>query len=305
MKFKKLTPQDYKKLKPFFENQRYELCEYSLPTQIAWSIESFRAQWLIKEETLVIGTEYTKYKNYRHLILPVSPTSSHTPSELYELAKSLGYDKYWFVPESYIKKYGKREIHRFFSISEQKGFKDYIYRSEDLAYLEGNKYSKKRNLIKQFQRNYFEKRNVEIQEINNNNSGDCIDFLEEWCKVRRCDDIDEEELACEKLASINTLINIEKFDSQGILLRIDGKVSAFGVVAHLTSDMAILQHEKAFENVKGLYQYFDNECIKRLCGGYTYVNKESDMNVPGLKKSKRSYHPERYVNSFELKVKIK
>ena len=60
---------------------------------------------------------------------------------------------------------------------------------------------------------------------------------------------------------------------------------------------------KAFENIKGLYQYLDNECIKRLCKGYKYVNKENDMSIAGLAKAKKSYHPVRYIRAFQLTVK--
>jgi hypothetical protein len=64
--------------------------------------------------------------------------------------------------------------------------------------------------------------------------------------------------------------------------------------------MATLQYEKAYDKIKGLYQYFDNQCAKRLFNGYTYINKESDMGVEGLAKAKKSYHPIHIIESFRL-----
>jgi hypothetical protein len=69
--------------------------------------------------------------------------------------------------------------------------------------------------------------------------------------------------------------------------------------------MATLQYEKAFGSIKGLYQYFDNACARMLVNGYTYLNKESDMGIPGLTKAKKSYHPLKMVRSVKLILKAR
>ena len=91
--------------------------------------------------------------------------------------------------------------------------------------------------------------------------------------------------------------------ADGLLLRIDNAVSAFGIAGHLTETTGALHFEKAYAGVKGLYQYFDNLCAKHLFNGYQYINKESDMGIPGIAKAKRSYHPVRIVKSYRLTVK--
>jgi hypothetical protein len=93
------------------------------------------------------------------------------------------------------------------------------------------------------------------------------------------------------------------FHLNGILIRVDGVVSAFGIASHLTDNMGVLHFEKAFASMKGLYQYFDRECARRLFGNYTYINKESDMGIPGLAKAKKSYHPVMRVKSYKLIAK--
>ena len=55
--------------------------------------------------------------------------------------------------------------------------------------------------------------------------------------------------------------------------------------------------------IKGLYQYFDQLCTDRLLNGYRYINKESDMDVPGLAKAKKSYHPVMKIKSYKLILK--
>jgi uncharacterized protein len=76
------------------------------------------------------------------------------------------------------------------------------------------------------------------------------------------------DLSCEKQAAINALNHFGAFDLKGILLRVDGKVSAFGISAPLTPEMATLQYEKALGSIKGLYQYFDNALRPQALRGF-------------------------------------
>jgi hypothetical protein len=90
---------------------------------------------------------------------------------------------------------------------------------------------------------------------------------------------------------------------KGLMLRLDGQVVAFGMASILTQDMGVIHFEKALSSIKGLYQYFDKTCVKHLLKDYKYTNKENDMGIPGLKKSKKSYHPVMIEDSYELKLR--
>jgi hypothetical protein len=303
MKFKQIIPSDFRILKPFFSGQRHRLSVYSLSSIIAWQTEEFHPCAFVDKDSLFIAGEYVTLKENRHLILPISPTREYAPEELYDLAKGFGFEKYWFIPEDYLKQYGKMRVKALFKVKEQKDFEDYVYSADDLAKLKGNKYSRKRNLIHQFKRSYVYRNRVKIETITPSFVTECRDFVEKWCDEQNCDHKDEYYLYCEKEAAINMVENIKLFEAHGILLRIDGVVSAIGIASRLTEDMGILQFEKAFAGVKGLYQYFDQECARRLFQGFTYINKESDMNVPGLAKAKKSYHPVMMVKSYALTLR--
>ena len=73
--------------------------------------------------------------------------------------------------------------------------------------------------------------------------------------------------------------------------------------SYLTDDMGVLNFEKAFSRMKGLYQYFDNQCARRLFDDYRYINKESDMGEANLAKAKKSYHPATMIRSYELTLR--
>ena len=303
MKFKQLIPSDYPVLKKFFHRQKYRLCVYTLPSIIAWSTDAYQPYAAIDGDTLITSAEFTKRKENRYLTLPISPSRDFSPEYLYKLAVELGLESYCFVPEDYLEHYGRKRIQELFDIKHQKAFDDYIYLTKDLSTLKGNKYSKKRNLIHQFNREYLDKGRVVTTNMRPAVVPECIDFLDKWCEEHDCDGEQNEELSCEKQAALNTINNIDLFELEGLLLRIDGVISAFGIASHLTENMGVLHFEKALSNIKGLYQYFDSECAKRLFKGYKYINKESDMNDPGLAKSKKSYHPVMIVKSYKLIIK--
>jgi len=189
-------------------------------------------------------------------------------------------------------------------MEEQEEFEDYVYLAEDLASLKGNRYVRKRNLIHQFQREFMGNGvRVRIEPVTTASAPECLDFLEAWCEQRDCDVDGDIDLACERRAVITSLENLEALELKGILIRVDGAVNAFGIVSHLSDEMGILNYEKAFSNVKGLYQFLDNQCAKQLFAGYRYINKESDMNLPNLARMKRSYRPVLRVKSYKLTLK--
>ncbi len=303
MTFTPITAKDYQRLKPFFRSQAYRLCAYSLPVVIAWQNDNYRPLAHVDGDTLWIGADFTTTPEYRHLIMPLPADGGQNPETLARVARTSGFEQYWFVPECYVNAWGKDLIRRFFRLNRQKGYDDYVYRTSDLADLKGNRYAKKRNLINQFKAAYVETGRADIEPINDANIDACTVFLERWCDIMACGSDTKNDLACEKIAVLNTLTNIGSFDVRGLAIRIDGDICAFGIGSALTADMGGLHFEKAYADIKGLYQYLDTLCARELFKDVAFINKESDMGIPGLAKAKRSYHPAEMVKSYKLTLK--
>lgn len=303
MQFNPITSDDYHTLKKFFINQAYQLSTYSLFSIIVWSNPSLRAYFAVEDDTLIILNEPHNRPDERHLILPLSLNETITPENLNEFAKRSGVARCCFVPETFLMVHDLNLVERYFTVLEQPEFEDYIYLTEDLVGLKGNRYARQRNQIHQFVKTYYGQGRVNIETITSDNVGDCLVFLEKWCEQRGCDLDRNESLACEKLAAINALTCLDRLESSGILIRVDGEVSAFGICSYLTDDMGVLNFEKAFSDIKGLYQFLDNECAGRLFSRYRYINKESDMNLPNLAQSKNSYNPVMKLKSYCLTVR--
>jgi hypothetical protein len=295
----------YRRLKPFFSGQPHRLSAYSLPAILVWQNDAYAPHALVEGDTLVIGAEFNRPedRDNRHLMLPMDRKGMHSPEQLRDLAHRLGYERYWFIPEDYITLWGRSGVDALFDIHEHNAYHDYVYRTADLIDLKGNRYAKKRNLINKFKREFGGNGRLTSQPISRANASECIAFIEQWCDDRSCQIEDEEGLDCEKQACINALSHIEELEMKGLALRLDGEVKAVAIGNALTTDMAVLHFEKADADIKGLYQYFDQLCTRALFPDRVYLNKESDMNLPGLAKAKKSYHPVDRVKSFQLHLK--
>ena len=304
MNFKPVSIDHYKILKPFFSENPYSLSVYSPASIIAWSYRTFKADYAIDDGNLYICGYEEDHPLERHLILPVSlQRISFTPSMLYDTARKTGFDLYWYVPGDYLETLDSDELKSLFLIEEQPEFKDYVYLTDDLIHLRGNRFSKKRNLINQFTREYLRRNRVKVDEIRPEDVDECLQFLELWCDQHDCDTEQESSLACEKHAVITTLKNMNRLESKGIQVRVDGKIYAFGIGSRLNQTTATLNFEKADSGIKGLYQFLDNECARRLFSEFRYINKESDMNIPNLAESKQSYNPILRIPSFKLTLR--
>ncbi len=302
MKFTQMIPSEYSGYKKFFKNQRYPLCGYALSSIIAWSGDAYKPYGAVHGDALIVKVEFATETQNRHMILPISPEREFSPEELRDLAEQNGINKYWFVPESYIQRFGPERVGKYFEVTDHDGYSDYVYRTEDLSELKGNRYAKKRNLIHQFEQTVVEKGRMGVGRITRLSVGECLEFLEKWCEERDCGSSADDDLACEKQALINTIENMAAMEVKGIFLRIDNQVCAMAMAAHLVEGMGALQYQKAFARIKGLYQYFDRECARRLFNGYRYINKESDMGIPGIARAKKSYHPVMRIKAFILEL---
>jgi hypothetical protein len=301
---KPLSNKDYPLLKHSFERQPHRLSTYSLPSIIAWSSNCFESYYEIVHGEVIVTTRNNKRQdNNGYMILPISTHGRPSPASLRELVMATGCKRICFVPGDYLQQVGDSALDPYFHIVEQTEYEDYLYRTQDLVELKGNRYAKKRNLIHQFSQEYVHQNRVVTGPITEDDVPQCLDFLEKWCDLRQCDKEQEENMACEKSAVMMALHTIEELEWRGLWIRIDGEICAFAIMSHLTQDMGVLNFEKAYPHIKGLYQYLDNECAKELFHGYVFMNKESDMGLDALAKSKKSYHPIEKLKSYCLTIK--
>ncbi|MDD5628043.1 MAG: phosphatidylglycerol lysyltransferase domain-containing protein [Elusimicrobia bacterium] len=301
MDFDLLKPEHYQRLKPFFAAQSQPLSAYSLASLISWSQCIYDTVFAVAGDAVIIGERRMDDPGRKHLLLPVCPNGPKPPAWLKEQALAGGFKEYHLVPQTYLDGFGA-EVEKLFAVTEETEYEDYVYLSAHLAELPGRDYAKKRNLVRQFERDCVDSGRAKAELISQANAGDCLACLEGW-RAERGGQQWTGLLECERQAVIRALQNFALFEFQGLMVLIDGQVQGFGIGSRLKDDTWVLHFEKALSRVKGLYQYLDRECARRLFPGVTFLNKESDMGDAGLAKAKLSYSPAFRVKSYRLELR--
>ncbi len=300
--FQRLKPEDYPVIKKFFDKHRYPLCEYSPATIIAWNRCLYEVSWKIDGDLLLIAETDLEPPAARRLLMPVPhPFRDLPPAELADIARRNRHTRYYYVPQDYYERH-KAGLDALFLAEEQQGFMDYLYHTRDMAQLAGHKYSKKRNLIAQFNKQTAAARKVKVEPLTRRNNGACLNLLDRWARDPEAG-ARLDMLNCERKAIINGLKHFDLLELKGVLVRIDGEISGFAFGSRLSDGVFVLNFEKALDDIKGLYQFLDNELAKHLPPHYSFINKESDLGKPGLAKTKESYYPAFKIKSYSLTLK--
>jgi len=302
MDFDLLKPEHYPRLKPFFAAQSQPLSAYSLASLVSWSQCLFDTIFTLVDDAVLFGERRMDDPGRKHLLLPVCPNGPKPPAWLKDRAAANGFREYHLVPQTYLDGFGRAEVEKLFSVREETEYEDYVYLSANLAGLPGRDYAKKRNLVRQFEREYLEPGRVRADAITPANAGECLACLDVW-RSERGDKDWNGLLECERQAITTALHHFAALELQGLLVAVDGKVRGFGIGSRLKDDTWVLHFEKGSDQVKGLYQYLDRECARRLFPGVTFLNKESDMGDAGLAQAKLSYRPTFRVKSYRLELR--
>ena len=177
---------------------------------------------------------------------------------------------------------------------EHRDYFDYVYLSSDLAELSGSTYSKIRNRLNKFKRNY----NYSTEQISEENMDEVMRFLDRWCLWRDCGS--DPLLENERKAILYSMSHFFDLDLSGLIICIDDEIEAIVVYEEMNPGTAIVHYEKGSPDFDGIYKAINQETAKILQKDFKFINRESDMGIPGLRKAKISYRPDHMVELFHI-----
>lgn len=170
---------------------------------------------------------------------------------------------------------------------------EYVYHTADLADLPGKRYHGKRNHVSAFLRSH----DPVLADYTDEYRDACLLLQDEWARTGQDNPLAADE---EYISIIKALDNHEALGLQGMVVLLDGKVSAFTFGEQLTNDTALIHIEKAQRDVNGMFTYINQAFVQRNWAGTRYVNREEDMGIPGIRQAKRSYHPAFMVDKYDV-----
>jgi hypothetical protein len=287
--FQELTSENIDIIKCYLKKYRYDTCDYNATNFFAWS-HFMNVKWGMYRDRILFYNFNTQFMLYQ-LGEKFSPEEMFNVSTMIENEGCRG--NFISVPEHYIE--NNPGINDHFEPVYDRCNSDYVYLSKKLTELSGRKLRKKKNLISQFMRLHGD---YKVEVFESKYIDMCLELSHKWCKDHNdvCDD--------EKILELNVLEraarNYELTGLEGLLIFCDGKLIAFALFSELNEETVTVHFEKFDYAYKGSAQLINRETAIYLKDRYKYINREQDVCLEGLRKSKLSYDPEIIMPTYRL-----
>jgi len=282
MQFKDITLEDFQRFKG-----DASICELSFTNLFIW--HSFdRAKFTIINNNICI------------LITPANETPYFLePLGKNQLTETVATclkhtNKMSRVTESFIAKLSLKE-HKIRCLRDQF---DYVYETKSLAELKGKKYDGKRGHLKKFQKRHPEYTFVPLTK---EHEAGAKQLFEEWFSAReKTKYFSKLAYEAQKEAIQNAFKYFNKLQMLGGALIVDKVFKGFTLGSWLNSETIDVHFLYGNPGLQGIFQIILWEACNKVYTQAKFVNLEQDLGIPGLRKSKLSYHPLRLEKKFEF-----
>lgn len=180
---------------------------------------------------------------------------------------------------------------------------DYLYDAQSIVTLKGKKLSGQRNHINKFRQTY---ENWSFEEIGEDIIPLAKSFYDNYfADIAKQDSFSDEE----KESLYEQLALWDKYGQHGGILTVtdsEGEKAVVGIsVGETVGDTLIVHTEKADTSYAGAYPMLTN-CFARsfVKDKTSYINREEDCGVEGLRTSKLSYHPISLLEKWNVTLKF-
>jgi hypothetical protein len=288
MIFKRLTIDDKSIFEKFIYPYKFLSCEYSFTTLYIWR-EACDICFTIYKDALIIKKK--DFEGRYYFMQPLGYSKENLKDIIdaltnYKMKHKMAY-LFKDLEESFIE-----EIRGIYDdvddicIKEDRDNFDYLYEAENLIKLSGKKLHGKKNHYNSFIKNYtYEVK--DIIEADKEVIKDVVAAAETWYQ----DNNDDYMLRYELQGIKDLLKNIHIIDINGIAVYVNGEIVAFSLGEKLNNNLAVIHIEKGDMNYKGVYSFINKTFVDRCFSDVKIINREQDLGIAGLRKSKLSYYP--------------
>lgn len=180
---------------------------------------------------------------------------------------------------------------------------DYIYERTSLEAMSGARYSRKRNWIRRFEREFP---GWEYQAISEHSIDDVRFVAHEWFREREADGREVSHFERDRLFEV--LAEISHLPVFGGLVYVGPGVPAAFALGSMTSRRVCdLHYEKGLSRFvsKGVIPLLNREFARNSCiDGCEEINFEEDLGIEGLRRMKLSYFPREILRKRYAKAQL-
>jgi len=287
----KLTFEDKPLLEALFKEMQPQISELTFTNLYVWNeAEPVRLSRLNKTVLL----QRRRILDGKNVFLP--SWTNEAISTLLENLRKVAVENHTEILLYGIDSMQAGQLSERYRVSPDRDNWDYIYLSSDLADLPGDKYHSKRNFVTRCLADH----KCEYAKLDASVVNDCLQLQTEWCNLRQCGSVPS--LEAENRAIKTIFDRYPQLNVFGGAVYVDDKLEAFTLAEPLNSETAVIHFEKANPQIVGLYQLINQWFCQNVLRTFTFVNREQDLGIPGLRKAKLSYHPhhmqEKYVSTI-------
>ena len=292
--FREIRIEDKSIFQDFLASSPPEISEYTFTNLFMWHYY-YNLLWCLWDECICLLAQPEESQPFFLPPLCTDNFQERTHTFLHHLRKQGITPAIHRVAEDLVKQFLATADH--LEIIFDRDHCDYVYLTQDLIKLDGNRYHGKRNHINNFKKHHtyhYTTLSPDLVEA-------CLALESEWCNLKHCEMFSG--LLGEERAIYEALHNMDKLNFKGGVIHINGTVEAFALGEQLNPHTAVIHIEKANPAFDGLYQLINQEFCAHEWKDIPYINREQDLGEEGLRKAKLSYHPHHLVNKYIVTLK--
>ena len=297
LQFKPLQAEDMCKIAPFYALRPNKTCDSVYLDSFIWR-DYYQVKYTVSDEKAVLFLMEKDGEPFTAMPICREEDLSYYFNQLVEyfnevLKKPI---KIFLADEEAIN-YLKLDPDKFL-VKEEEDLKDYLYDAEALRTLAGKKLHKKKNHLNSFLKQYEGR--YEYRSLICSDREAVLSFLDEWWenKVEAAEFV--RQLDYEVMGIHDILKNCSMLNVRMAGVYVDGSLKAFTIGTYNPLEkMAVIHIEKADPEVKGLYQFINQQfLIHGFSEEVKLVNREDDVGMEGLRRAKMSYYPIGFARKY-------
>ncbi|MFZ0242008.1 MAG: phosphatidylglycerol lysyltransferase domain-containing protein [Desulfobacterales bacterium] len=183
-------------------------------------------------------------------------------------------------------------------IEEDRDNWDYLHDIKEMVALKGNRFHKKKNLLKQFIKKY----DYRYETFSPATIEPAMAMQADWCNWRDCES--SEVLSAENRAVFKVLMHWNDLVGlTGGVLIVEDIIVAYTLAEKMDDESVVIHYEKGCPDYKGVYQAINQMFLESLPDTFKIVNREQDLGEEGLRQAKMSYNPSDFLKKYRVTVK--
>lgn len=299
IEFHKLTLSDKEQYDYYYKLSGSPITDMTFNCRYAWDA-AFHSELAVINDCLVMISDGGCFTD-PHMLIPLGNFDSTGLMNIIEAVRPVFAERGWQmkimgIDEGKLPIFEKlpyRSIHFCFS----NDFSDYVYSAEDLRTLSSEKLRKKRGHINRFLRQYPDCRYTSITA---GDRDDCLLLVKNWCDSKGIDIGDCKDSDYPMIKRL-----FEDFDALSVyggVIRIGGEAAAFSLGSLGNHNRAFIHFEKANPVYDGAYTAINQMVLSNEFPDVATVDREEDLGIPGLRKSKQSYYPIEMLKKYSCRI---